>query len=69
MMTFVQTKARDVRPGALLMSEGSSKADGLVRHVHAVRAVEEGFGTVNVTFTDAAPQWYGRDDTLWVAQR
>jgi hypothetical protein len=64
MMTFTQIPARDVRPGALLMTD-----IGNARIVVAIRDVVERFGTIELVPADAPSHHYGRADMVWAAQR
>lgn len=65
MMTFIETEARNVRPGALLMVDA-----GDARFVFAVREIEDGRKLARFKFADGNTDlFFAHATKVWVAQR
>lgn len=66
MITFIETEARNVRPGALVLIDY-----GNTRIARAVRDVEERASSVELTFADGDGRRmvYSNGAKLWAAQR
>lgn len=67
MITFIKTKASEVRPGALVMWETENAR--LVRAVREVALTLDGSGVMFYYADAPTPGIYTRDTILWVAQR
>ena len=66
MIAFIETEARNVRPGALVLIDYGNTRIG-----RAVRDVEQRTSSVELTFADgdARRLVYSNGAKLWVAQR